>query len=83
MDLSPASVSVMLLLTDLLVTGVLGFQVYLFRQISFARREHLEFRIKIAEEYVRDEHLDKALSKLEENLERRLTALLNTSNKRN
>jgi len=83
MDLSPASISVMLLLTDLLVTGVLGFQVYLFRQISFARREHLEFRIKIAEEYVRNEHLDKALSKLEENLERRLTALLSISNKRN
>jgi hypothetical protein len=82
MELPDITVSVLLLLTDLLVTALIGMQVYLFKQISAARREHLEFRIKVAGEYVSIEHLDKALSKLEENIERVMTALLRNTTPR-
>ena len=71
------TVSVLLMLTELVLTGVAGFQVYLFRQISAARREHLEFRIEVAERYVRAEHIDKAMEKLEDRLEQRLQHLFN------
>lgn len=71
------TVSVLLMLTELVLTGVAGFQVYLFKQISAARREHLEFRIEVAERYVRAEHIDKAMEKLEDRLEQRLQQLFN------
>ncbi|MHC8330209.1 hypothetical protein [Pseudomonas sp. LB1P83] len=71
------TVSVLLMLTELVLTGVAGFQVYLFKQISAARREHLEFRIEVAERYVRAEHIDKAMEKLEDRLENRLQHLFN------
>jgi uncharacterized protein HemY len=77
MELSSMTVSVLLMLTELVLTGVAGFQVYLFRQISAARREHLEFRIEVAERYVRAEHIDKAMEKLEDRLEQRLQHLFN------
>ncbi|MDD1138569.1 hypothetical protein M5G22_13530 [Pseudomonas sp. TNT2022 ID233] len=77
MELSPMTVSVLLMLTELVLTGVAGFQVYLFKQISAARREHLEFRIEVAERYVRAEHIDKAMEKLEDRLEQRLQHLFN------
>lgn len=71
------TVSVLLMITELVLTGVAGFQVYLFKQISAARREHLEFRIEVAERYVRAEHIDKAMEKLEDRLENRLQHLFN------
>ncbi|MCP1500646.1 uncharacterized protein HemY [Pseudomonas migulae] len=71
------TVSVLLMITELVLTGVAGFQVYLFKQISAARREHLEFRIEVAERYVRAEHIDKAMEKLEDRLEQRLQHLFN------
>jgi uncharacterized protein HemY len=77
MELSSMTVSVLLMLTELVLTGVAGFQVYLFKQISAARREHLEFRIEVAERYVRAEHIDKAMEKLEDRLEQRLQHLFN------
>jgi uncharacterized protein HemY len=77
MELSSMTVSVLLMLTELVLTGVAGFQVYLFKQISAARREHLEFRIEVAERYVRAEHIDKAMEKLEDRLENRLQHLFN------
>lgn len=83
MELPHFTVSVMLLLTDLLVTALLGVQVYLFKQISAARREHLEFRIQVAEQYVRGDDLTKALNKLEENLERLMTAHFKNHTSRN
>ena len=72
MELSPGAVSVLLMITEMALTGVLGFQVYLFKQVSAARREHLEFRIEVAERYVRAEYIDKALAKLEERFEKHL-----------
>lgn len=77
MELSAMAVSVLLMLTELVLTGVITFQVYLFRQISAARREHLEFRIEVAERYVRAEYIDKAMEKLEDRLEQRLQNLFN------
>ncbi|MEB2622088.1 hypothetical protein [Pseudomonas sp. YuFO8] len=77
MELSAMAVSVLLMLTELILTGVVGFQMYLFKQISAARREHLEFRIEVAERYVRAEHIDKAMEKLEDRLEQRLQHLFN------
>jgi uncharacterized protein HemY len=77
MELSSMTVSVLLMITELVLTGVAGFQVYLFKQISAARREHLEFRIEVAERYVRAEHIDKAMEKLEDRLEQRLQHLFN------
>lgn len=71
------TVSVLLMITELVLTGVAGFQMYLFKQISAARREHLEFRIEVAERYVRAEHIDKAMEKLEDRLEQRLQHLFN------
>jgi uncharacterized protein HemY len=83
MELPHFTVSVLILLTDLLVTALLGVQVYMFKQISAARREHLEFRIQVAEQNVRREDLTKAMNKLEENLERLMTAHFNNHNARN
>ncbi|HBO5298386.1 hypothetical protein ACM74C_08090 [Pseudomonas aeruginosa] len=82
MELSATAVNVLLMLTNAVLTGVVGFQVYLFKQISAARREHLEFRIEVAERYVRAEYIDKAMEKLEDRLEQRLETLLNNPNPR-
>ena len=83
MELSAVAISILLMLTELVLTGVVGFQVYLFKQISAARREHLEFRIEVAERYVRAEHIDKAMEKLEDRLELRLQHLFNQPTLRN
>jgi len=84
MELSAVAVSILLMLTELVLTAVVGFQAHLFKQISAARREHLEFRIEVAErEYVRAEHIDKAMEKLEDRLERRLQHLFNQPTLRN
>ncbi|MGN7840812.1 hypothetical protein ACVTMO_21545 [Pseudomonas segetis] len=77
MELSATAVSVLLMLINAVLTGVVGFQVYLFKQVSAARREHLEFRIEVAERYVRAEYIDKAMEKLEDRLEQRLEHLFN------
>jgi len=83
MELSAVAVSILLMLTELVLTAVVGFQVHLFKQISAARREHLEFRIEVAERYVRAEHIDKAMEKLEDRLEQRLQHLFNQPTLRN
>ena len=83
MELSAVAVSILLMLTELVLTAVVGFQAHLFKQISAARREHLEFRIEVAERYVRAEHIDKAMEKLEDRLEQRLQHLFNQPTLRN
>jgi uncharacterized protein HemY len=83
MELSATAVNVLLMLTNAVLTGVVGFQVYLFKQISAARREHLEFRIEVAERYVKTEHIDKALEKLEERFDKRLDDFINNLKQRN
>lgn len=72
MELTPMHVSVMLLLTEVVLTGIAGFQIYLFRQVNAARREHLELRIEMAKHNGRLEAFDKALFKLEHRFEKRL-----------
>jgi len=72
MDLNPMHVSVMLLLTEVVLTGVAGFQVFLFRQVNAARRENLELRIEMAKHISKQEAFDKALGKLELRFEKRL-----------
>lgn len=76
MELTPASIGVMLLLTELMVTGIAGLQIYLFKQVSAARREHLELRIEMAKHCGRLEAFDKALVKLEHRFEKRLESCL-------
>jgi uncharacterized protein HemY len=72
MELTPAVVGVMLLLTELVVTGIAALQIFLFKQVSAARREHLELRIEMAKHCGRLEAFDKALVKLEHRFEKRL-----------
>jgi uncharacterized protein HemY len=78
MELSAMAISVLLMLTELVLTGVVGFQVFLFKQVSAARREHLELRIEIATHIGRMESFDKALEKLEARFEKRLEQCLDT-----
>ena len=78
MQLDPMALSVMLLLTELIVTGIAGFQIYLFKQVSTARREHLELRIDMARQVGRLEAFDKALVKLEHRFEKRLETCLDS-----
>ncbi|MFL6968471.1 hypothetical protein ACJ6X8_19760 [Pseudomonas alvandae] len=75
-ELTPFHLSAMLLLTELVLTWVAGFQIYLFRQISAARRENLELRIEMATHNGRLEAFDKALHKLEHRFEKRLESCL-------
>ncbi|QSB20620.1 hypothetical protein JN403_06690 [Pseudomonas sp. 15A4] len=82
MELNPLTISILLMLTELSLTGVAGFQVYLFRQISAARREHLELRIHLAQNYVRNDQFDKVISRLETRLENHLDSYFNNLNKR-
>lgn len=82
MELSTFAISVLLMLTELVLTGVVGFQVYLFKQVSAARREHLEFRIQVAENYVKTEHIDTALEKLEARFDKRLDDFFNNLQQR-
>ncbi|MNN17021.1 hypothetical protein D3C81_1301880 [compost metagenome] len=53
------------LLPELLLTAVIGFQAFLFRQISEARREHLELRVEIAQTYVTTPELTRVVDRLE------------------
>lgn len=78
MDLTPMHISVMLLLTEVVLTGIAGFQIYLFKQVSAARREHLELRIEMAKHNGRLEAFDRALLKLEHRFEKRLEQCLDT-----
>ncbi|ATR85178.1 MULTISPECIES: hypothetical protein [unclassified Pseudomonas] len=82
MELNPLTVSVLLVLTELALTGVLGFQVYLFKQVSAARREHLELRLYMAQNYVSNEQFDKVISRLETRLENHLDTYFRNLNKR-
>ncbi|GAA0427009.1 hypothetical protein GCM10008969_58220 [Pseudomonas veronii subsp. inensis] len=78
MELSPLHISAMLLLTELVLTLVAAFQIYLFRQVNAARRENLELRIEIATHNSRLKAFDKALDKLEHRFEKRLEQCLDT-----
>lgn len=78
MEMSPLHISIMLLLTELVLTWVAGFQIYLFRQVNAARRENLELRIEMATHNGRLEAFDKALDKLEHRFEKRLEQCLDT-----
>jgi len=66
------------LLPELLLTAVIAFQAFLFRQVSEARREHLELRVEIAKNYPSHADFDRALDKLEARFEKSLKALLDT-----
>ena len=77
MELTPLHISIMLLMTEVILTGLAGFQIYLFRQVSAARREHLELRIEMAKHNGRLEAFDKTLEKLEHRFEKRLENCLN------
>lgn len=77
MELTPMHISIMLLMTEVVLTGIAGFQIYLFRQVSAARREHLELRIEMAKHNGRLEAFDKTLEKLEHRFEKRLESCLN------
>lgn len=72
MELTPMHISIMLLLTEVVLTWIAGFQIYLFRQVNAARREHLELRVEMARHNGRLEAFDKALVKLEHRFEKRL-----------
>ena len=76
MELTPMHISALLLLTEIVLTGIAGFQVYLFRQVSAARREHLELRIEMAKYNGRLEAFDKGLMRLEHRFEKRLESCL-------
>lgn len=72
----------MALMPELLLTAVIGFQAFLFRQVSEARREHLELRVEIAQNYPRHNDIERALDKLESNLRQQLEAHFRTLNQR-
>ena len=70
------------LLPELLLTAVIGFQAFLFRQVSEARREHLELRVEIAQNYPRHNDIERAMDKLESNLRQQLDTHFRTLNQR-
>jgi hypothetical protein len=76
MELSPMHISILLLLTEIVLTGITGVLVYLFRQVSAARREHLEQRIEMAKLDGRMEAFSEGLMKLEHRFEKRLESCL-------
>lgn len=65
-------------LPELLLTAVIGFQAHLFRQVSEARREHLELRVEIAQNYPKTTDFERAMDKLESNLRAHIEALMRT-----
>lgn len=69
-------------LPELLLTAVIGFQAFMFRQISEARREHLELRVEIAQNYPRHNDIERAMDKLESNLRALLDTKFSTMNQR-
>ncbi len=71
------------LLPELLLTAVIGFQAFLFRQVSEARREHLELRVEIAKNYPSHSDFDRAMDKLELNLRALLDTHFSSLNQRN
>lgn len=66
----------MALLPELLLTAVIGFQAFLFKQVSEARREHLELRVEIAQTYLSGADFERGLDKLEQRFERTFKAQL-------
>ncbi|MDT4890032.1 hypothetical protein FQZ97_1268180 [compost metagenome] len=55
-------------LPEVLLTLVIAFQGFLFRQVSEARREHLQLRVEIAQTYTTSADLERALDRLEAGL---------------
>ena len=82
MELNPLTISVLLMLTELALAGVVSFQVYLFKQIAASRREHLELHLHMAQFYVRSDQFDKVIDRLESRLESRLDTYFRNLNKR-
>lgn len=68
----------MALLPELLLTAVIGFQAFLFRQVSEARREHLELRVEIAKNYPSHNDFERAMDKLENSLRAQLNTHFST-----
>lgn len=62
----------MALLPELLLTAVIGFQAFLFRQVSEARREHLKLQVEIARNHPSHADFERAMDKLENNLSAKL-----------
>lgn len=59
-------------LPEMLFTIVIGFQVFLFQQISEARREHLKLQVEIARNHPSHADFERAMDKLESNLSAKL-----------
>ena len=72
----------MALLPELLLTAVIGFQAVLFRQVSEARREHLELRVEIAKNYPQHNDIERAMDKLESSLRAQLDTHFSTLSQR-
>lgn len=72
----------MALLPELLLTAVIGFQAFLFRQVSESRREHLELRVEIAKNYPQHNDIERAMDKLESSLRAQLDTHFSTLNQR-
>ncbi len=70
------------LLPEMLLTAVIGFQAFLFRQVSEARREHLELRVEIAKNYPSHADFERALDKLESSLRAQLDTHFSTLQQR-
>lgn len=65
-------------LPELLLTAIFAFQVFLFRQISEARRDHLKLRIEIAQNHPSHTDVERAMDKLETNFLNQLELHFNT-----
>lgn len=72
----------MVLLPELLLTAVIAFQAFLFRQVSESRREHLELRVEIAQNYPKHNDIERAMDKLEHSLRAQLDTHFKTLNQR-
>lgn len=72
----------MALLPELLLTAVIGFQAFLFRQVSESRREHLELRVEIAKNYPQHNDIERAMDKLESSLRAQLDTHFSTLSQR-
>lgn len=70
-------------LPEVLLTAVIAFQAHLFRQVSEARREHLQLRVEIAQTYTTHTDIDRALDRLEASLRAQHHTLLTALKQRN
>ncbi|WP_421848319.1 hypothetical protein [Marinomonas sp.] len=69
MELSPATMTIIMFVLSSVTSGVVGFLVFLFQRTSKNERELWEYKLKAANEFAHKGEIDRLAARLESKIE--------------